>query len=198
MRHHFATFGEINQWIPLACFGRIMVVYKDEDDAERAKIRCDPLILEASDDRSKTTMRVYRSAANPLIDNFSTIPDDHYLRPPAIERNFLISPPGSPPVGWEPVREEPPNPTPLADDLMAALRKLQIHNHQHKRSSSKEIIMEPENGVGVSVYVEQCGEDEDDEMLDKEQDWVYGEPSPAKKKWAHLPTAMPPMEASVS
>ena len=51
MRHHFATFGEINQWVPLASFGRIMVVYKYEDDAERAKLQSDPLVLEASDDR---------------------------------------------------------------------------------------------------------------------------------------------------
>lgn len=51
MRHHFATFGEINQWVPLSSFGRIMVVYKDEDDAERAKLQSDPLILEASEDR---------------------------------------------------------------------------------------------------------------------------------------------------
>ena len=51
MRHHFATFGEINRWVPLASFGRIMVVYRDEDDAERAKLQCDPLILEASYDR---------------------------------------------------------------------------------------------------------------------------------------------------
>ena len=141
-------------------------------------------------------MRVYRSAANPLMGNFSTVPDEHYLRPPAIEKNFLISPPGSPPVGWEPIREDPPNVTPLADDLMAALRKLQIRNHPYKRSS-KEIILEPEDGVGVSVYVEECGGDDDDEM-DKEEDWVYGEPSPARMKWAPLPTAMPPMKVSVS
>lgn len=146
-------------------------------------------------------MRVYRSAANPLIDNFSAVPDAHYLRPPTIEKNFLISPPGSPPVGWEPIREDPPNVTPLAEDLMAILRKLQIHHHQHKRSS-KEIILEPEDGVGVSVYVEVCGDDDDDddddEMLDQEENWVYGEPSPARMKWAHLPTAMPPVKASIS
>ena len=129
--------------------------------------------------------------------NFSTVPDEHYLRPPAIEKNFLISPPGSPPVGWEPIREDPPNVTPLADDLMAALRKLQIRNHPHKRSS-KEIILEPEDGVGVSVYVEECGGDDDDDEMDKEEDWVYGEPSPARMKWAPLPTAMPPMKVSVS
>lgn len=44
-----------------------------------------------------------------------------YLSVPGIEKNFLISPPGSPPVGWEPVREDPPNTETLAEDLVAAL-----------------------------------------------------------------------------
>lgn len=40
------------------------------------------------------------------------------------DRNFLISPPGSPPVGWEPIREDPPNRDTLADDLIRALGAL--------------------------------------------------------------------------
>lgn len=36
----------------------------------------------------------------------------------------MISPPGSPPVGWEPIREDPPNRDTLADDLMKALGAL--------------------------------------------------------------------------
>lgn len=50
-------------------------------------------------------------------------PTDHLL-PPITDRNFLISPPGSPPIGWEPIKEDPPNRETLAVDLMEALRKL--------------------------------------------------------------------------
>lgn len=50
-------------------------------------------------------------------------PTDHLL-PPSTDRNFLISPPGSPPIGWEPIREDPPNRETLALDLMEALRNL--------------------------------------------------------------------------
>ena len=210
LRDHFATYGEINQWVPIASFARIIIVYNEEGDAERAKLQCDPLTLEATYDRyaffspyklyinrslcplkcrPQTILRVYRSAPNPLLDNFSAITDDQYLRPPPIEKNFLISPPGSPPVGWEPIKEEPPNPTPLADDLIVALRKLQIHS---KRSSSREILLEPEDGVGVSVYVEEC--DFDDCADESENmDWAYGEPSPARMKWAPIPTSLPPL-----
>lgn len=121
------------------------------------------------------------------IDLEGKSPDDQHLRPPAIEKNFLISPPGSPPVGWEPIKEDPPNPTPLADDLIAALRKLQVH----KRRSSREMLLEPEDGVGVTVYVEQCDGDDTAEE-DNEEDWVYGQPSPARQRWIPMPTSLPP------
>lgn len=48
----------------------------------------------------------------------------HHLLPPNTDRNFLISPPGSPPIGWEPIREDPPNRETLAGDLIEALRRL--------------------------------------------------------------------------
>lgn len=116
--------------------------------------------------------------------------EDHYLRPPPIEKNFLISPPGSPPVGWEPIKEEPPNSTPLADDLIAALKKLQPH---HKRSDV-EVLLEPHDGSGVGVYVQDFDGDEDNEDT-QEMDWAYGEPSPARLKWKPIATALPPLHA---
>lgn len=117
------------------------------------------------------------------------MPETNYLRPPAIEKNFLISPPGSPPIGWEPIKEDPPNATPLADDLMTALRKLKTH----ERRSSLEVLLDPHEGSGVSVYVEDCGMDDDEEM--EEEDWVYGESAPARAKWRPIATALPPMHA---
>ena len=204
IRHHFATYGDINRWVPLTGFGRIIIVYTSEDDAERAKVECDPVVIAASEDRSaqclhysvstlkmspsreETILRVYRADLNPLIVDDSSVPEANYLKPPALEKNFLISPPGSPPVGWEPIREDPPNPTPLADDLIAALRKLQ----QHTKRSSLEVLLEPHE-AGVGVYVQDCGEEDDVYM--EEQDWAYGEPSPARVRWKPAATALPPM-----
>ena len=122
------------------------------------------------------------------MESDDVIPEANYLRPPAIEKNFLISPPGSPPIGWEPIKEEPPNATPLADDLMVALRKLQL---KEKHGSGLEVLIEPHDGdSGVGVYIQDCdGEDESDE------DWVYGVSAPARAKWRPVVTALPPLFA---
>ena len=37
LERHFQHFGRIHSWVPLPSFGRIMVVYYDDHDAERAK-----------------------------------------------------------------------------------------------------------------------------------------------------------------
>ncbi|KAG5352653.1 hypothetical protein E4T56_gene9872 [Termitomyces sp. T112] len=192
LRDHFGSYGEINRWAPLPGFGRIIVVYRFEDNAESAKQHCDRITVQRSQDGSEVELRVYRADPNPLIttDMFgNTIPEDNYLRPPAIEKNFLISPPGSPPVGWEQIREDPPNASPLADDLIQALRKLQLQ----ERRSSLEVLLDPHEGSGVGVYVEDCGDDDEDEVVDDA--WIYGETAPARSRWA--PTAMPPLRAAM-
>ncbi|KAF9453695.1 Calcipressin [Macrolepiota fuliginosa MF-IS2] len=196
---HFSSFGVINQWVTLPGFSRIIVVYEEEDHAETAKLRSDPIILSPTEQRSEELiLRVYRADPNPLIprDAESFIPLQNYLQPPVADKNFLISPPGSPPVGWESLREDPPNATPLADDLIEALRKLHVVQQQGQRKSSLEVLLEPDEASGVGVYVEDFDltigtGDEDMEAV--EDDWVYGITAPARTKWKPIATAMPPM-----
>lgn len=47
LRNHFAIYGSINQWVPLPGFGRIIVVYYREEDAEEAKQKSDRVIAKA-------------------------------------------------------------------------------------------------------------------------------------------------------
>ncbi|KAJ7882844.1 Calcipressin [Mycena leptocephala] len=192
LRSHFATYGEINKFAPLPSFSRIIIVYVSEDARKRPKSTAIPSFSsKRTIGLSQITLRVYRADPNPLLatESDDLVPEANYLRPPAVEKNFLISPPGSPPVGWEPIKEEPPNATPLADDLMAALRKLQVNE---RPSSGLEVLLEPQDGdSGVGVYVQDC----DDEEEEDEEDWVYGESAPTRGKWRPV-TAMPPMVAS--
>ncbi|KAH9948125.1 Calcipressin [Amylocystis lapponica] len=191
LRNHFELYGPIYAWAPLKGFARIILVYYSEDDAEHAKLSCDCLVVGPTANIAQTILRVYRADPTPIPSaSTSTGYNNNFLRPPEIEKNFLISPPGSPPVGWEPIREEPPNATPLADDLIAALRKVQLQAEREQRGAGPEVLLEPEEGVGIGVYVEDCDGGEGGAPM--EQDWAYGETSPARAKWKPLPTSRPP------
>lgn len=47
--------------------------------------------------------------------------EDQHLQPPALTKQFLISPPASPPIGWEPREESEPL---VNHDLLAAIANL--------------------------------------------------------------------------
>jgi len=203
LERHFQLFGRVHSWVPLPNFGRIMVVYYDEEDAERARQDLDATALKHTHDwpESIKSMKVYRADRTEIERD----PSEQYLRPPEQEKNFLISPPGSPPVGWEQIREDPPNAAPLAEDLIHALRKLEIDAQFHRTKvegqKGLELLLAPEDSAdGISVYVENCDisedEDEDEITIDIEETgegWAYGEHSPYRMQAPKfVPTALPP------
>lgn len=205
LRDFFAVYGEIMHWVPISSFARILLVYHDVGPAEQAKASSDPLVIQPDHGyissllsihacrliahfcRAPTVLRVYR--AEPHRPLSPQTPDDQFLKPPPLERNFLISPPGSPPVGWEPIREDPPNSRTLAEDLVTALNRLKCR----EKHGNREVLLEPEDGIGVGVYVEDCDSMESDEDDDSEMDFDYGTPNPSRMRWKPVPTAMPPM-----
>ncbi|TDL18462.1 Calcipressin, partial [Rickenella mellea] len=208
LRKYFEVQGELYAWAPIRAFGRIVAVYYENEDAECAKQAYDHLTIEAPPGHIRTTLRVYRADPTPIThptspseetDDFSPF----HLRPPAIERNFLISPPGSPPVGWEPIKEDPPNATPLAEDLITALRRLQVSR------SGISVLLEPEE-AGVGVYVQDCDDERDGKNQSVEDDedawrrsrsrdgaheetWIYGEIPKQQERYIPTRTARPPM-----
>ncbi|KAI0062072.1 Calcipressin [Artomyces pyxidatus] len=199
LRDHFETYGEVHTWAPIRAFGRVILVYRSEEDAEEAKLHCDGIVIDATSETAEFTLRVFRGTHTSLTPSTPpTGPDERYLRPPPIEKNFLISPPGSPPVGWEPVKEDPPNPTPLADDLISALRKLQLSRGAPK---GVEVLLDPEEGSGIGVYVEGCDTEDDDQVElvgygDDDAEWTYGTDFPSRPVWKPVPTSLPPMPVS--
>ena len=84
--------------------------------------------------------------------------------------------------------EEPPNSTPLAEDLIAALHKL--HLAAGGAPGGREMILDPEDGAGISVYVEDC--DLEEMSVDEERDWPYGEDNPTRIAYQYVATARPP------
>ncbi|EIW60953.1 Calcipressin [Trametes versicolor FP-101664 SS1] len=197
LRSHFEAYGPLHTWAPIKGLARIFLVYYSDEDAEIAKESNDGLVLGEMQDHPEVVLRVYRADPTP-IESDETQEHNHYLRPPANEKNFLISPPGSPPVGWEQLREDPPNSTPLAHDLITALKKLEIQAEQERRGPGPEVLLEPEEGVGISVFVEDCDAVETAPQDDVGDDWVYGDTAPSRQRWRPTPTSMPPTSMPVS
>ncbi|KAH8926000.1 hypothetical protein BT69DRAFT_1279221 [Atractiella rhizophila] len=88
--------------------------------------------VEADGDKSTacSPLRVY---FGPRTDP-ALLSEPSFLQVPTTDKNFLISPPGSPPVGWEQIVEDPPNAAPLAQDLMQALRYLTVGHEDFSMS----------------------------------------------------------------
>jgi hypothetical protein len=134
------TYGPMVRWTPLPSVGRAVVVFEDIEGATLAKQGLDRLVLPFEDSEVQGVERavdaddgtMLRAIFGPRTDP-TTEPET--LAVPTTDKNFLISPPGSPPVGWEPIREDPPNRDTLAEDLMKALADLRdtgshIESHQ--------------------------------------------------------------------
>ncbi|OQR77778.1 calcipressin-2-like [Tropilaelaps mercedesae] len=75
--------------------------------------------------------------------------DDPYLQPPLPYKQFLISPPASPPVGWEPVAEAEPT---INYDILSAIANL-------APGETHELHPQSEKHPGIIVHV--CEQDEE-------------------------------------
>ncbi|KAJ1310558.1 hypothetical protein OPQ81_007288 [Rhizoctonia solani] len=153
LRDLFASYGPLHSWAPLRGLARIILVYWDDRNAEEAKLGTDGLSLGTESNGAGFVLRVYRGAPTPTKSEQPST-----LAVPALEKNFLISPPGSPPVGWEPIVEDPPNKDALASDLIEALKRLQL-----SREGGVEVLVSSNESGVPAVHLE--GEWDDDESI---------------------------------
>ncbi|MCJ1372888.1 hypothetical protein MMC20_004114 [Loxospora ochrophaea] len=102
----------LHSWAPLKSLRRIVVSFYSIDDAIRIRRLLDgePVM----GDR----VRIYFGGPTPIE------PVDQHLHLPESQKLFFISPPPSPPHGWEIRNEGPPNKEVHADDLASALAQL--------------------------------------------------------------------------
>lgn len=114
IRELVAEAALIHSWAPLKSFRRIIVSFYDEESAIRVRNIWDGEAILGE------RVRVYFGAPTPtdLADK------DHHLALPDSGKLFFISPPPSPPHGWEMKLEDAPNKMVHADDLAEALAKL--------------------------------------------------------------------------
>jgi hypothetical protein len=140
----------IHVWAPLKSFRRIVTSFFDTESAIQIRQNLDGEVLMGC------RIRVYFGLNTPLN------PSDQHLPLPKSDKLFFISPPPSPPMGWEMHNEEEPNKIVHAEDLAAALAKLHADNHddpaaalggnlgpdgtiRRRRTGSSTIVYHPED-----------------------------------------------------
>ncbi|KAI4163123.1 MAG: hypothetical protein LQ342_003251 [Letrouitia transgressa] len=112
IRSLLADHVPLHSFSPLKSFRRIVVSFYTTDDAIAVRRLLDNSPIMSS------RARIYFGEPTPLE------PADQHLHAPQSSRMFFISPPPSPPLGWEMHHEGPPNKEVHADDLAAALASL--------------------------------------------------------------------------
>lgn len=113
-RHSIELISHVEVWIPLKSFTRVVVSFTCVHEAQQVRA-----VLDKRDLMGKI-LHVFYGETESLSGRGS----DSLLRVPALEKNWLISPPGSPPVGWTQIREDAPNVQHLHEDLLMALEIL--------------------------------------------------------------------------
>jgi calcipressin-2 len=66
-----------------------------------------------------------------------------------------------------------------------------------QKSPGVELVLDPNEGSGISICVEDCGDFRGEEDTFEDTDWSYGESNPSRNKWKIAPTSLPPLHASV-
>ncbi|XP_066586981.1 protein sarah [Prorops nasuta] len=106
----FKQFGEDATFHYFRSFRRMRVNYSSPSAAANARIQLHQTHF------GDTDINCYFAQPVTPIDV-----EDQHLQPPALTKQFLISPPASPPVGWEPKEEGEPL---VNHDLLAAIANL--------------------------------------------------------------------------
>ncbi|XP_014274673.1 protein sarah isoform X2 [Halyomorpha halys] len=132
IEHLFSQFGEIVSFQYFRSFRRMRVNYSSPAAAANARIQLHQTMF------LNTVMNCYFAQPVTPIDSA-----DQHLHPPAPEKQFLISPPASPPIGWEPTGEAEPL---VNYDLLAAIANL-------TPGGTHELHAGSDNQPGIVVHV---------------------------------------------
>jgi hypothetical protein len=143
LRETIDQHAKIHTWAPLKSFRRIVVSFFDVESAIQIRQTLDGETIMGF------RVRVYFGLNTPLN------PSDQHLPLPKSDKLFFISPPPSPPMGWEVKEEDAPNKIVHAEDLAAALARLHAHPHNDTLSpndSEGSPIKRRRTGSATIVY----------------------------------------------
>ncbi|KAF2479125.1 calcipressin [Neohortaea acidophila] len=177
----------LHSFSPLKSFRRIICTFYNTDDAIRIRQLLDGEAVLGE------RIRVYFG-----VETKVELDEDRHLRAPKSDKLFFISPPPSPPMGWEMRDEEPPNKEVHAEDLAAALANLSARpapdaaleqptgRVTRQRSGTGTVVYDPEEH-GHSPALPAIAVEDTSESLEP-----HSEMEGVEKKFVH--TSRPPVE----
>ncbi len=185
MRDLINRTAPIHNWAPLKSFRRIVVSFYSVDDAITVRQTLDGEAIMGH------RIRVYFGEPTP------TEPVDQHLHAPTSSKLFFISPPPSPPHGWQMRDEEPPNKDVHAEDLASALAKLKARPEQPSPDMDTDIQTRKRSGSTIVYHPQDHGDSPDLPAISVEDTTeTPAEISPvdgmSETKYMH--TARPPVE----
>jgi len=127
IRQHINDIAPLHSFSPLKSMHRIICSFYDTDAA--IKVR---QAIDGSAVLGNTVAKCYFGETTPIGD------EKKYLERPDAGRLFFISPPPSPPVGWEMKSEGPPNKEVHAEDLASKLSILTGRMESRSDESSED------------------------------------------------------------
>ncbi|KAH8553121.1 Calcipressin-domain-containing protein [Umbelopsis sp. PMI_123] len=232
LQNFLQVYGPLHTFVAIKGFARIMAVYEETQSAIEAKDELDKTQVLWRQTRDLTDVELVQFISDHDQQPISHSNDIHnfllrlyfgqhtninadsatvLLQVPELEKNWLISPPGSPPVGWQQIREEPPNTTVLPQDLSHALMslsdeldddfKLDADDEHESDTMSSDQATESSASSSAAVYVICKGDDHGDNGHEVPhitvQDWDGGAQHHNLEQYRRIhrkvaPTAMPP------
>ncbi|EJP68189.1 hypothetical protein ACQRIT_004475 [Beauveria bassiana] len=138
LRELIQRTAAIHAFAPLKSFRRILISFYDVESAISIRKIWDGEAIMGS------RVRIYFGHPTPLQPRA-----DHHLALPDAGKLFFISPPPSPPHGWEVRLEDAPNKMVHADDLAEALAKLGRGACNNTPGSSFDSPITPVDGAAV-------------------------------------------------
>ncbi|KAF1835997.1 Calcipressin-domain-containing protein [Decorospora gaudefroyi] len=146
IRETIDQHAKVHTWAPLKSFRRIVVSFFDTESAIQVRQALD------GEQLMGYRIRVYFGVNTPMN------PSDQHLALPKSDRLFFISPPPSPPMGWEMKEEDAPNKIVHPEDLATALARLHATHEAsspavdhggrpitRKRTGSTTVVYHPED-----------------------------------------------------
>jgi len=136
IRTHLSNIVPLHSFSPLKSLRRIIITFYSTEDAIQIRQLLDGSNVFGADVRA----RCYFGEPTPILGEEEEMEKRH-LKAPQSQKLCFISPPPSPPVGWEMRNEEPPNKDIHAEDLASALAKL--HHNPNAQQSADDMDITP-------------------------------------------------------